>query len=126
MKRELAAGLLLLMLLLGAALNIRHVDALTEELLVSLDRSEHAAERGDFNAALTAYQNALTLWQQSETYAGVFLRHSDTDTASDAFYQLEAALRQEDEQSFPAVYAQLRHRLQVIDRMERLSLGAVF
>ena len=66
MKRELAAGLLLLMLLLGAALNIRHVDALTEELLVSLDRSENAAERGDFNAALTAYQNALTLWQQSE------------------------------------------------------------
>ena len=40
MKRELAAGLLLLMLLLGAALNIRHVDALTEELLVSLVREE--------------------------------------------------------------------------------------
>ena len=126
MKRELAAGFLLLLLFAGAALNIRHADALTEELIVSLNRSEHAAARGDFEGALTAYANALTLWKENENYAAVFLRHADIDTASDAFYQLEAVLRQEDERSFPAVYAQLRRRLQVIDRMEQLSLGAVF
>ena len=126
MKRELAAALLLLSLLVGAALNIRHLDALTDELIVSLNRSEHAAQRADFDAPLIAYDNALRLWEQSQTYAAIFLRHSDIDTASDAFYQLEAVLRQADERSYPAAYAQLRHRLRVIDRMERLSPGTVF
>lgn len=126
MTREFIAGLLLLLLLAGSVLNIHHADALTDELIISLDRSEHAAERADFDAALTAYYNALELWEQSEGYASVFLRHADVDDASDAFFQLEAVLRQEDQQAFPAAYALLRHHLQVIDRMEHLSLGTVF
>ena len=47
MKRELAAGLLLLMLLLGAALNIRHVDALTEEQCREvIEKADQRAEKG--------------------------------------------------------------------------------
>ena len=75
MKRELAAGLLLLMLLLGAALNIRHGHALTEELLEDKALAAEKAcrellgeDRLEVNCLFCAEESALLTDETSLRY----------------------------------------------------------
>ena len=54
MKRELCAGLLLLLLVAGAVWNLAEADRLTGRVTDSLDRAEQAARQADYDGALTA------------------------------------------------------------------------
>lgn len=125
MKKELAAGCLLLLLILGAWLNIRHIDALTEGVTTCLSLSEKAAEEGDTDAALSALQDALDRWNRERGYAGVFLNHRDLDAVYDAFYQLEELLLQGDIQAAPAAYQRLRTCLEELRDLEHARLETV-
>ena len=126
MKRELAAGGLLLLLLLAAAWNIRRADFLTEQIGRNLERSEHAARRGDFELARTAAENALALWNNASGYTSVFLRHPDLDSVADAFYDLQELLLMRESEALQAGYERLRYHLETLDWMEHLSLGTLF
>jgi len=126
MKRELGALTLLAALILTAAWGVRRTDFLTDQIGLSLQRSERALERGEADNALAALDNALSLWEDGRGFAGVFLRHPDADGVSDAFYQLRQLLLQKDAPGAPAGYAQLRFHLETIDRMEHLSLDTIF
>lgn len=126
MKREQAAIALLLLLLAIALWNVHHADFLTDQLEENLLRSERALSRGDRDMALTALDNALSLWQRSRGYTGVFFRHPDVDAASDAFYELQQLLLQRDAEGAEAAYARLRYHLDTLDDMEHLSWGTVF
>lgn len=126
MKREGAALLLLALLLLAAGWNIRHADFLTSQINRNLTRAEHAAQRGEYELACTAADNALSLWRGARGYAGVFLRHPDVDNVTDAFYDLIELLHQKDREALPAGFARLRYHLETLDWMEHPSLGTVF
>ena len=126
MKREQAAIALLLLLLISALWNVRRADFLTDQLEENLLRSERALSRGDRDMALTALENALSLWHRSQGYTGIFFRHPDVDAASDAFYELQQLLLQEKSEGAAAAYARLRYHLDMLDAMEHLSWGTVF
>ena len=126
MKREQAAVLLLLLLAVIALWNIHRVDFMTDQLEENLIRSERALSRGDRDMALTALDNALELWQRSRGYTSVFLRHPDVDAASDAFYDLQELLQQDEREGAAAGYARLRYHLDMLDYMEHLSWGTIF
>ena len=125
MKKELTAIGLLLLLLLSAFLNVRHIDNLIEGVQARLTCSESAAEREDAEEALTALAGALELWESHRGYTGVFLSHRDLDSLYDAFSQLEEKLRQEDFQAAAAGYSRLRYYLQDLSSLEHLSFGSV-
>ena len=126
MKREMAAILLLLLLVMIAGWNIRHADFLTEQIGLNLNRAERAVERDDLELARTAAGNALTLWREARAYAGVFLRHADVDNVTDAFYDLQELLLREDRQALSAGFGRLRYHLETLDWVEHLSLGTLF
>ena len=126
MKREIAALMLLALLMLGAVCNIRHADFLTGQIECNLARAEHALERGDAALARTATENALQLWRGARAYAGVFLRHPDVDNVTDAFYDLLELLGQKDLHALPTGFARLRYHLETLNWMEHLSLGTLF
>ena len=126
MKRELAAAGLLVLLVLASVWNIRHADFLTGQIGLSLERSERAAQRGDYALAQTAAENARTLWHRARGYTSVFLRHPDLDSVSDAFFDLEELLLQRDGTALASGYARLRYHLETLDWMEHLSLGTLF
>ena len=126
MKREMAAILLLLLLVMIAGWNIRHADFLTEQIGLNLNRAERAVERDDLELARTAAGNALTLWREARAYAGVFLRHPDVDNVTDAFYDLQELLLREDRQALSAGFGRLRYHLETLDWMAHLSLGTLF
>lgn len=124
MKRELAAGALLLLLMAGAWWNIRAVDRLTGELLAGLDASQAAEEQGDHLAAQAALDKALNRWLEADSYTHIFIRHAEIDSTADAFYELQAQLLAGEGDS-SAAYDKLRYHLDSIQRMEHPSLGSV-
>ena len=125
MKRELAAAVLLLILIGGAVFNVHVADCVTETVERSLHRAEAAAERGDYSTALTALQNGLDVWEGKKNYVHMFFRHPDIDAIYDAFTELEQKFL-EGEESWPAAFRRLRYHLQSITYMEHVSFGTVF
>lgn len=126
MKRELGAIALLLLLLLTAAWNLSHADFLTGAIEKNLLRSERALQRGEAENARKAFDEAQTLWESARSYTGMFLRHPDADSVSDAFFELRELLLQGEREAAPAAYAKLRYHLATLDAMEHPSLATVF
>lgn len=125
MKKELAAGGLLLLLILGAWLNIRHIDALTESVTAALRLSERASAEGDAAGALNALREARARWERERGYAGVFLNHRDLDAVYDGFSQLEELLLQGEFQAAPAAYRRLLTCLEALRDLEHARLETV-
>ena len=124
MKRELAAGALLLLLMAGAWWNIHAVDTLTWDILAGLDTSQAAEEQGDHLTAQAALAKALNRWLEADSYTHIFSRHAEIDSTADAFYELQAQLLAGEGDS-SAAYDKLRYHLDSIQRMEHPSLGSV-
>lgn len=124
MKRELAAGVLLLLLMAGAWWNIRAVDTLTGDILAGLDISQAAEEQGDHLTAQAALDKALNRWLEADSYTHIFIRHAEIDSTADAFYELQAQLLAGEGDS-SAAFDKLRYHLDSIQRMEHPSLGSI-
>ena len=124
MKRELAAGALLLLLMAGAWWNIHAVDALTGEIMGDLDSSQAAEEQGRHTDAQAALDNALNRWLEADSYTHIFIRHAEIDATADAFYELQSQLLSGEGDS-SAAYDKLRYHLDSIQRMEHPSLGSI-
>ena len=125
MKRELAATALLLLLILGAAWNLRSADTLTRQVANSLDRAEQAARQREYDKALLLLKEGQDVWNAQNIYTQIFFRHPDLDALQDAFAQAEQLLRQKDP-SWPAMFMLLRYHLKMVNQMEHLSWGTVF
>ena len=126
MRRELCAGLLLALLIAAAALCLNRVDRLIDRVDAQLTLSESAAEEGDYAGALNALEGALRLWEENQSFTGVFLPHPELDEAGEAFYELMELLLQQDAGALPAAYRRIGAKLRHISAMEHPSIDTVF
>ena len=124
MKRELAAGTLLVLLIAGAWWNIRAVDRLTGDILAGLDTAQAAEARGQPEEAREALDKALKRWLEADRYPHIFIRHAEIDATADAFYELQSQLLSGEGDS-SAAYDKLRYHLESIRQMEHPSLGSI-
>ena len=124
MKRELAAGTLLALLIAGAWWNIRAVDRLTGEILAGLDTAQAAEARGQPEEAREALDKALKRWLEADRYTHIFIRHAEIDATADAFYELQSQLLSGEGDS-SAAYDKLRYHLESIRQMEHPGLGSI-
>jgi hypothetical protein len=128
MKRELFAAALLIALFVGAWFNIQTVDKLSNELLQSVDESEEAYNAGDSVRATAAMEQALLCWLDADSYTHIFIRHSEIDSTSDAFYELQQALHDailDPDSDCSAAYGKLRYHIRSIQQMEHPRLGSI-
>ncbi len=125
MKRELAAGLLLLALIGGAVYNIFYVTRLVEDISSGLYSSQDALEHGDGDAAIQDAEKALKRWLGAEQYTHIFVRHSEIDATTDAFYDLLQALSAGEYDGIDKAYSKLLYHLSSIATMEQISLGSI-
>ena len=125
MKRELCAGLLLLLLVAAAVYSLNRMDRLIGLVEAPLSLSEAAAARGDYDEALSQFERALNLWEGSRRFTDVLLPHAELDEAREIFYELMTLLLQQDAQALPACYRNLSAQLEHISYMEHLSVGTV-
>ena len=124
MKRELAAGTLLALLIAGAWWNIRAVDRLTGEIMAGLDTAQAAEARGQPEEAREALDKALKRWLEADRYTHIFIRHAEIDATADAFYELQSQLLSGEGDS-SAAYDKLRYHLESIRQMEHPGLGSI-
>ena len=126
MKKASAALALLAALVCLSAWNIRHLDTFTRELEMRVERSRQFWLAGDAAGAEEELSRALALWYGAEGYTHVFLRHAEADSVTDAFFDIFAALEQEDKSSAGAEYDRLTAHLDCIDSMEHVTWKSVF
>ena len=126
MKRMTAALAMLGLLFALSAWNLRHIDALTEELCGCVELSQRCVELGDGRAARAAVDDALWLWEEAEGYTHIFLRHSEVDGAADALYELAGAVYAMDAEQSRALCGEAVYHLRSLQGMEHPRLGSVF
>ena len=125
MRRE-GIAIVLLILLLGILLgNIRYLDNLVEDIEEAVSRSSAAWERGNTQLAVSELETAMERWQSAADYAHIFLRQSEIDAVSDAFFDLFASLRDKEKQSRDD-YLRLFYHLDSLERMDALRLSSIF
>ena len=93
MKREIAAGLVLLLLAIGSWFNLNYLREFTGGL---------------------------------EGYTHIFIRHSEIDSTTDAFFELMSDVRSGDAESAAGSYEKLLAHLSSLYTMERVTLGSIF
>ena len=125
MRREVIA-ILLLILLLGILLgNIRYLDNLVEDIEEAVSRSSAAWERSNTQLAVSELETAMERWQSAADYAHIFLRQTEIDAVSDAFFDLSASLHDEEKESRDD-YLRLFYHLDSLERMDALRLSSIF
>lgn len=126
MRRSIFALILLMGLICLAALNVHHLDALTEELYREIALSRAAWQVGDFPEAEAHLRRAVTEWEHAEGYTHVFIRHEEVSAASDAFYALWSDLGAGDAGAAEGDCEALLCRLESIRTMEHPRFSSVF
>lgn len=125
MKRELAAGLLLLALICGAIYNIIYVGELVRDISAELYASQEALAAGSGERAEEYAEKALQKWLGAEQYTHIFVRHSEIDSTADAFYDLLQSLSGGEYDGIEQAYSKLLYHLSSIATMEQISLGSI-
>lgn len=125
MSREIFALLLIVLLLAGSLLNISRAERLCTGILENLDLAEKSVEEKDWPGAKAAAEAALKLWQESRSYTHIFIRHSEIDSFSDAYFELKEAILSESEEIEP-LFDKLRYHIENIADMEKIRLGNIF
>jgi len=126
MKKELASILLLVLLFAGSVFNIYYVDSLTRDIEEHIDQSQSLAQKQDYESAIMYHNHALERWLSADSYTHIFLRHTEIDLATDAFYELLNNLKEPEEKAVSAAYAKLKYHLESIRTMEHITLGSIF
>ena len=124
--KKMYAGILILALMLCAAVyNVHYLDAKMELLLQYVDTAQELAERGENDSAADILSEAISYWDGMDSYTHVFIRHSEIDSAFDAFYDCLGSLQSGDE-GCGAALDKLRAHLLGIATMEHFGLGSIF
>lgn len=125
MRREYTAMIILALLMLGAWLNLRHMDSLTERIEAKLELSQKAAEQGSMDISEKALLDALDMWLGADGYTHIFIRHSEIDAISDSFYELYDALLSGETDALAPAYEKLIYHLESVNDIEHLSLRSL-
>lgn len=125
MKKAVTAGLLLLAMVAASGWNVRFLDDFTDAMVGTLERSRECWAAGDVKKAAALAESVLEDWLDAAPYTHIFIRHAEVDAATDAFYDLLAALEGDDG---PAgrIYDRLEAHLGSIDDMEHVTVRSVF
>ena len=124
-RKEFAAASILCVLLAFSLWNIGTVDKLTDEIILCLAKSQSCAEKLDIKGAGKNLDEGLELWLKADGYTHIFIRHSEIDSTTDAFYELRQLIAQGDPAELRPAYEKLRYHLESIDTMEHPSLGSI-
>lgn len=126
MKRELAAAAVLALLIGISVWNVRKIETLTGDMEIALCKSRTASEQLDFRQAREHISDAIALWLEAECYTHSFISHSQISGASQALYELQQSVAEEDITACTPCYEELKYILRSIRDTERPSLGSIF
>lgn len=126
MKKEIAAAALLIALIAASLFNIRYLDNFIGGLTGALELSRRSMEAGDFTDAETYLRGAIDEWMAADGYTHIFIRHSEINSTTDAFYEALSDVVSHDTESATGSYGKLTAQLTSITGIEHLRFGSIF
>lgn len=126
MKKELLAGIAFVLLLVGSAINIHYLNGLTDTLYTKLDEVSQLCNDAEYDIAQDTLSEALDTWLARDNYTYVFIRHSEVDATTDAFYDALVAISNENRTEIQYTLAMLKKHLSSILDMECVTIRSVF
>ena len=125
MKKEWLACCTLLLIALGAAVNIIYLRHMTLEIEVRLDAADAACTRQAYPEAEAALNQALDLWRSAEGYTHIFIRHSEVDATTESLYEAISDAKDHPAEVKTSI-RHLRHQLHELRSMDTPRWGSVF
>lgn len=122
MKKTVMGCAILALIFAACLINISYQSRILSDIEEYLSDAESHLLSGQADMAEQSVLKAIDYWNSLEGYTHVFIRHTDIDAASDAFYDLLSELGNDPRGSL----MKLRARLDSIRKMERLSIGSIF
>jgi hypothetical protein len=125
-RKTIVATVILVLLLVGTLFNIRCLDGYIGQMQGYVGDAQSSAETGDFDGAVASLRQAVDLWNSIDGYTHIFIRHSEIDSASDAFYELLGDLYARDADTARGSFEKVLYHLESISKIEHLTLGSIF
>ena len=125
MKKELFAGVLLLVLIGLCAWNLWHLTRMCTRLDNAVAQAETSYAAGDPARTIETLRAAAVRWSDAEDYAHCMLPHESTDAVTEGFRRAIHTVEAGDA-SAAADIDLLRVRIQGLADGERITLGNLF
>ena len=126
MKKELAAAILLGLILIGCFINSRAVTLLAEELTGLVEDAGENAINGRWEDAGQDVDDAFALLSRRGLYMGMFLPTDDMDRIADSLDNLREQIHSRNTAGIPSAVHLAVSRLISISRREQVSLDSIF
>ena len=126
MKKEIFVGAFLILMLAAAFVNIHFLNKLTGDIIVLIEQAEEAVLAENWRAAEENAEAAANLWDASDTYTHLVLRHPEIESATDALYGLlEQIYAQQGGAALGKALA-AKARIQSLALIEEIRFGSIF
>ena len=125
MKKEIWAGLILLLTAILCLLNSLAIGRECDRICAAEFSSMQYASAGDYEAALSEHERAYSILNSGRTYAGIFIHRSELSGLDDAFLEIKRALIMREPGPRP-LYEKLLSLTDEIKHMESLKIDSVF
>lgn len=126
MKKEIISALLLLLMFSGVLVNIRINERIVSSLINEVDMSYKNLKNGNEDKAMQQLDTAIEHWLNLDGYTHIFIRHSEINSTTDAFYGFRSDVGSGDADAANGSYGLLKETLLSLMTMEQISLGSVF
>lgn len=126
MKKEIISALLLLLMFSGVLVNIRINERIVSSLINEVDMSYENLKNGNEDKAMQQLDTAIEHWLDLDGYTHIFIRHSEINSTTDAFYGFRSDVGSGDADAANGSYGLLKETLLSLMTMEQISLGSVF
>ncbi len=126
MKKEIISALLLLLIFSGVLVNIRINERIVSSLINEVDMSYENLKNGNEDKAMQQLDIAIEHWLNLDGYTHIFIRHSEINSTTDAFYGFRSDVGSGDADAANGSYGLLKETLLSLMTMEQISLGSVF
>ena len=124
MKKEIFAIITILLLIVASLINIFHLNRLIDSMSTHINAAIFALNVGDISIAESELNNALKIWLNSNKYTHVFIRHTEIDAITDAYFDALAAIKSKNNSAI-TLMEQIKYHLESILSIEKLSLESV-
>ena len=126
MKKEIAAAVILALLFIGVLVNINVASNIILSLEDDVAAAYESAQNGDFDRAKPLLDAAIEHWMSLDGYTHIFIRHSEINSTTEAYFQLKSDIYAEDMGAVEGSYGLLIATLDSLMTMEQLSFGSIF
>ena len=126
MKKEIAAAVILALLFIGVLVNINVASNIILSLEDDVAAAYESAQNGDFDRAKPLLDAAVEHWMSLDGYTHIFIRHSEINSTTEAYFQLKSDIYAEDMGAVEGSYGLLISTLDSLMTMEQLSFGSIF